>query len=373
MAAVTSSPGKYIWAIGAILINLLKLPILLLYYFPTFMRPDSRWTIFQSVMSHYMNSFIYHTAYVETVTPLDLQPGSLGDRFIKIDKAPESTYIGVARPGSSISPTTTGGIWFPSPINVTPQENDKPVILHFHPGGYAMGDVRNDSAFAARNLTERAGSHALFSLYRLATNPNGRFPAALQDGISAYYYLLHDLKIPAAKIVLSGDSAGGHIVLCMLRYIAAHGKDVGLPVPSCALLWSPAIDMMTATQPGKIRANRNYKVDYMDETFMSWGAKLFVSSDPAASGYINPIGVPFQCPCPVWVFCSENELFHDEISKFVEVMRSVKDNDVTFRVESLANHNIFFAGNLTGWKTEAERVADEAVGAWVAGICRSPV
>ncbi|KAI1394476.1 Alpha/Beta hydrolase protein [Hypoxylon trugodes] len=367
MAFVTSSPGKYLWVIGAALINLFKLPFLLCYYIPTFTRPDPRWTVFQSTMNHYMNSFIYHTAYVETVTPLDFEPRSLGDRFIRIEKAPNSVYIDVAKPDSSILPATTGGIWFPCALKATAEGGDKPVILHFHPGGYAMGDVRNDAAFAAHNLTERVGSYALFNLYRLATNPNGRFPAALQDGISAYYHLLHDLKIPAARIVISGDSAGGHIVLCMLRYIATHGKEAGLPAPSCALVWSPAIDMMVAIEPEKIVTNPNYKTDYMDETFMSWGAKRFISRDPTSSGYMNPLSAPFKCPCPLWAFCSENELFYGEISKFVEQMKSIRDNDVTFRVEPLGNHNIFFAGNLTGWKAEAERVANEA-GTWVAEI-----
>lgn len=368
MSFVTSGPGKYIWATGVVLMNLIKLPLLILYYLPAFTRPDPRWSVFQSIMNNYMSSFIYHTAYVEAVTPLDLEPGSFGDRVVKIKKGPDSLYTDVARPNSSILPTTTGGIWFPSAPKEISFENDRPIILHFHPGGYGMGDVRTDSTFAARNLTDRVGSYALFSLYRLATNPNGGFPAALQDGISAYYYLLNDLKVPATKIVLSGDSAGGHILICMLRYIAAHGKEIGLPAPLGALLWSPAIDMTVAgTEPDKITANRNYNVDYVNSTFISWGAKRFVSSDPAASSYMSSLDAPFNSPCPMWVFCGENELFYDDVSEFVEQMRSIKDNDVTLRVEPLTNHDIFFAGNFTGWKAEAERVADEA-GAWVEGL-----
>ncbi|CAJ2508325.1 Uu.00g133510.m01.CDS01 [Anthostomella pinea] len=229
-----------------------------------------------------------------------------------------------------------------------------------------MGDVRSDGAFAARLLTDKVSpvSHALFSLYRLASNPGGRFPAALQDAITAYHYLLNDLAVPASRIVLSGDSAGGHIMICMLRYLAEHHHETALPPPRAVLLWSPAVDMVAASKPETVSGNRNYANDYLDPLFVSWGARRFVTDKPAAASYLNPLGDPFKSPCPMWVFCGGNEIFCDEITRVVEEMKSVKGTDATLKVERLANHDIFFAGNLTGWKTEAEQAATEA-GKWL--------
>lgn len=212
-------------------------------------------------------------------------------------------------------------------------------------------------------LTERVGaSNVCMNLYRLASNPGGRFPAALQDGLSAYSHLLK--SVPASNIVLSGDSAGGHIVIGILRYLADHGAETGLPSPKGALLFSPAIDMLVALEPEELARNRNYANDYLDSTFISWGAKRFVSNQPGTQPYMSPLRAPFKSTCPIWVFSGGRELFCDDIAQFVEEMRTIEGNTVVLEVERLANHDIVFAGNLTGWKREAEKAADEA-GRWL--------
>lgn len=365
MGVVTSSPVKYVWGIGAILFNLAKFPILWLYYLPQSLRPHPEWTLFQSVMNHVMNSFLFHTAYVEAVTPLFLEPGSFGDRFVAIPKGPDSVFVGVVKSDAAIEPAPTGGIWYPDALKQVPSQGERPIILHFHPGGYAMSDVRTDATFAAKLLTDRVGSHALWSLYRLATNPHGRFPAALQDALSAYHYLTEELSIPASRIILSGDSAGGHVVICMLRYLAEN--ETSLPAPRGALLWSPAIDLAAATRPETISGNRNHSCDYLDPTFIAWGARRFVNDTPGSASYMNPLGAAFQSPCPMWVFCGGNEIFYDEVSEFVKQMDAIQGNSITYRVERLSNHDVFFAGNLTGWKAEARRAAG-AAGDWVASL-----
>jgi acetyl esterase/lipase len=57
--------------------------------------------------------------------------------------------------------------------------------------------------------------------YRVANTPATRFPAALQDAVTFYSQLL-DLGIPAKNVVIAGDSAGGNLVLALLRYIEAN-------------------------------------------------------------------------------------------------------------------------------------------------------
>ncbi|KAK8068773.1 alpha/beta-hydrolase [Apiospora phragmitis] len=140
-------------------------------------------------MNNFMNAFIYHTVVVAAVQPLNLTPGSLGDRFAAVPPVPDA--ISARSPRQSQYRTqATGGIWFPTPApkgGVDTASGDRPIVLHFHPGGYVMGDVRMDGAFAARLLTEKIGSHAFWNLCRLASNPGGQFPAALQDALAAYH------------------------------------------------------------------------------------------------------------------------------------------------------------------------------------------
>ncbi|KAK9772379.1 putative Alpha/Beta hydrolase protein [Seiridium cardinale] len=367
MSLITATPGKHLWAIGASLCTLVKLPFLALYYLPRSNRPHPEWTILQCIMNNLMNAFIYHTAVVEAVTPLDLKAGALGDRFINIPPVADALSTDILTSDPNIKPQPTGGIWFPTAFKGGLPKTGKPIILHFHPGGYVMGDVRMDGAFAARLLVEKIGSYAFWNLYRLASNPNGRFPAALQDALAAYSYLLEELSIPASQIILSGDSAGAHIVICMLRYLSEHGKAVGLPAPRGALLFSPAINFLAATEPENATKNRNFNNDYMDPTFMAWGARRFVTADPKAAPYMNPLVSAFESPCPIWVYCGGCEIFYDDATEFVSKMKEIVGNDVTYEVERLANHDIFFAGNLLGWKKEAERIANEA-GGWVARL-----
>ncbi|KAK8109746.1 hypothetical protein PG999_007883 [Apiospora kogelbergensis] len=310
-----------------------------------------------------MNAFIYHTAIVEAVQPFDLTPGSLGERFTAIPPVDDKIAAKIPSSDRGIVPQPTGGIWYPTPPpqgGIDLNASVKPIILHFHPGGYVMGDVRMDGAFAARLLTEKIGSHALWNLYRLASNPDGQFPAALQDALAAYYYLLHNRSIPASQIILSGDSAGAHI--------PSMAKTLASPAPRGALLFSPAINFLeVARNPESITQKRNYQNDYMDPTFMAWGARRFVTDDPAASPYLNGLESPFRSPCPIWVYCGGCEIFSDEATEFVQKMKSIPGNDVTYRVERLANHDVFFAGHLLGRKGEAEKIADDA-GQWVAGL-----
>lgn len=113
------------------------------------------------------------------------------------------------------------------------------VIFYIHGGGYVScspATHRPITAALAR-LTRRR----VFSLdYRLA--PEHRYPAAPEDAVAAYRWLLTHEKIAPDAISLAGDSAGGGLVLgCLLRV-----RDAGLPLPACAVCFSPWTDLAGA-------------------------------------------------------------------------------------------------------------------------------
>ncbi|MER5908698.1 alpha/beta hydrolase [Streptomyces mirabilis] len=85
------------------------------------------------------------------------------------------------------------------------------------------------------NLVTRTGFRAFSLDYRLA--PEHPFPAAIEDGLSAYRALLDSGEDPSAT-VFAGDSAGGG--LTVTTCLAA--RDAGLPMPAAIVAFSPGFD-----------------------------------------------------------------------------------------------------------------------------------
>lgn len=108
-------------------------------------------------------------------------------------------------------------------------------LLYFHGGGYALGSSRAYAEMAS--WIARAAAARVFVLdYRRA--PEYRFPAALDDALLAYRWLLNSGAHPGA-IAVGGDSAGGGLTLALLTSL----RDRGEPLPSCAFCISPWVDL----------------------------------------------------------------------------------------------------------------------------------
>lgn len=74
--------------------------------------------------------------------------------------------------------------------------------------------------------------------YRLCLSPETSFPAPLLDALAGYVYLTRQLGFEPRNTVLMGDSSGGHLALCLSRYL----HDLGLPHPGHIALTSPLGD-----------------------------------------------------------------------------------------------------------------------------------
>lgn len=88
-------------------------------------------------------------------------------------------------------------------------ESDR-VVLQLHGGGY-IGAMRNKYRSFAGLYNEIGGGISVFTPdYRVA--PENPYPAALEDALDAWNWLLESGRQPA-KIVIAGDSAGGGLRL----------------------------------------------------------------------------------------------------------------------------------------------------------------
>jgi monoterpene epsilon-lactone hydrolase len=122
------------------------------------------------------------------------------------------------------------GEWI-SPANVP---EDK-AILYFHGGGFRLGSVTSHRDLMAQ-IALASGCRVLAINYRLA--PEHRFPAALDDALAAYGWML-DRGLKSENVAFAGDSAGGNLVLAAMLAL----RERGLPLPTAAVLMSPWTDL----------------------------------------------------------------------------------------------------------------------------------
>jgi acetyl esterase/lipase len=121
----------------------------------------------------------------------------------------------------------------PSQWISTPQSDPDSVILYFHGGGFCLRTPAVHGQMLAK-LCAGSGTTGLMPDYRLA--PEHPFPAAYEDGLLVYRWLL-DQGYDPQKIVIAGDSAGGALTVGTLLQI----RDLELPRPACAVLFSAGL------------------------------------------------------------------------------------------------------------------------------------
>ncbi|MBI1318877.1 MAG: alpha/beta hydrolase fold domain-containing protein [Candidatus Hydrogenedens sp.] len=184
-------------------------------------------------------------------------------------------------------------------------------ILYFHGGGYALGSIDTHDSLTSR-MAEAAGASCLSVEYRLA--PEHRYPAALEDGLAAYRWMLEHAA-PAERLAIAGDSAGGGLALATL--VAA--RDAGLPLPACAVCLSPWADL--ACEGESIEARK--KIDpTVSPGILRRLAHIYLGHDdprhPLASPlYANLSGLP-----PLLVQVGTAEVLFDDSARLAERARA---------------------------------------------------
>jgi epsilon-lactone hydrolase len=117
----------------------------------------------------------------------------------------------------------------------TPGVDRCQAILYLHGGGYVIGSLDSHRHVAAE-AGRAAQARTLALDYRLA--PEHPFPAAVEDALAGYRFLLAEGVQPDA-IAIAGDSAGGGLVVAAMMAI----RDAGLRQPACGWTVSPWVDM----------------------------------------------------------------------------------------------------------------------------------
>ena len=114
-------------------------------------------------------------------------------------------------------------------------ERRQGVILYLHGGGYTCGDIEYAKAFSSL-LAFECGVRTLAVAYRLA--PENPYPAALEDALESYLYLLKKGYDPQ-HITLCGESAGGGLCYALCLRLQAEG----ISMPGAVITISPWVDL----------------------------------------------------------------------------------------------------------------------------------
>jgi len=203
-------------------------------------------------------------------------------------------------------------IWI-KPDNI---DNDS-VILFLHGGGYGMGSIKSHKKLAAR-IARSAKTQCILIEYRLA--PEHPFPAALEDSILAYKWLLNKGFKPE-KIAIGGDSAGGGLTICTLL----KAKEDGLPQPLAGFCMSPWLDL--AADSPEIPAYQKNDPFIDQKSVKIWGVRY--AGESVKHPLCSPLYADAKGIAPLLIQIGTSEILLFENRNFYE--KGLKDGlDIQF-------------------------------------------
>ena len=186
-------------------------------------------------------------------------------------------------------------------------ERRQGVILYLHGGGYTCGDLEYAKGFGAM-LAAECGVKVFCAAYRLA--PESPYPAALDDCMAAYRYLLDKGYMPH-HIALCGESAGGGLCYSLCLKLKAQQ----LPLPGCIVTVSPWVDLTASGESYGFNADKDVSMTAEALDFFA-GCYAPDRSDPGVSPLFGDLtGMP---PSLTFVggdeiLLSDSQLLHEEL------------------------------------------------------------
>ncbi len=202
---------------------------------------------------------------------------------------------------------------------ITPEGADsEEVILYVHGGGYVSGSCSDHRGFVSK-FAEYCGVTNLLYEYRLA--PENPFPAALEDSVKAYKWLL-DKKFKPENIIITGESAGGG--LCLATFLALKENNIALPAAAVAI--SPWTDLTCSSDSYTTKS----RVSVAPADSWLVFSKYYVGNNPASLPLISPLFGDLKGLPPIFINSGvDDELFEDG-EKFCKKAKEA-GVDATFR------------------------------------------
>lgn len=199
------------------------------------------------------------------------------------------------------------------------------IVLQLHGGGYVAKVKNSYYTMATYYCDAGKGIPVLTPDYRVA--PEDPFPAALEDAVASYQWIL-DHGYKGEQIIVVGDSAGGGLAMALVMYLRDHG----MPLPKGLVAMSPWTDVTASGE--------SYTLNYeLDPLFGNTKETMIYENEYAGSHdkkdpYISPIYGNFRQFPPMLIQVGSTEmLLSDSITAAsmadiagVEVRLSIYDD-----------------------------------------------
>jgi acetyl esterase/lipase len=216
-------------------------------------------------------------------------------------------------PGPAHKATAThidaGGV--PAVQVAMPQSRASHHVLYLHGGAYTFGSPSHYRDFIWR-IAAAAASTVLCIDYRLA--PEHPFPAALEDAVRAYGWLLRQGAEPS-RIAVMGDSAGGGLVFALLLKL----RDDGLAMPGAAVAMSPWTDLTMSGNSFRRNANADPMLSAQQARHF---ARCYLAGADPSHPYASPVfGDPHGLP-PSLIQVGSDEILLDDATRMAERLRA---------------------------------------------------
>lgn len=192
------------------------------------------------------------------------------------------------------------------------------VLLHLHGGGYVMGSCASHRSLTAQ-IAAACGTAAVLPEYRLA--PEHPFPAALTDAVAVYRALIE--RVPAERVVLLGDSAGGGLSLATLVAL----RDAGVPLPAAAVVISPLTDMTFSGESVRSRADAD---PWLKPPLLAPTTALYVGEHDRGDPRLSPLFADLRGLPPLLIHVGDDEILLSDSTRLAERARAA---DVPVEIE----------------------------------------
>jgi epsilon-lactone hydrolase len=223
-------------------------------------------------------------------------------------------------------------------------------ILYCIGGGYVSGSCSDHRSLVAR-IAKSSQVNVLLLQHRLA--PEHPYPAAVEDMLDGYRWLLEQGFAPAG-IVLVGESAGGGLCLATLLAI----RDRGLPLPARAVAMSPWTDLTLSGESHRTKAKVCLSPPGMAEVCV----KHYLAGQDPRHPWASPLYGDLHGLPPLLISVGEYETLLDDSTRFAAKARAA-GVDVTLRVGEGMIHCYPL---LAGMFPEATRAMEE-IGTFING------
>lgn len=247
--------------------------------------------LFRRVM-RWSSRAVYNNMPVEQIR-------ALGERAPAI-KPPRQALV------QAVTANGVPGWWVDAPA--VPSDR---VILYLHGGGFILGW----NGFYYRllfTLSRVSSARTLGIEYRLA--PEHPFPAAVEDCVAAYRWLLEQGFAPE-RIVIAGDSAGGNLTLATLLALRQQGE----PLPAAAVCISPATDF---TASGASRKTRAALDPILSLPFTESVRRYYAGDADLRDPLLSPLFGDLHGLPPILIHVGDHEILLSDAEMFTERARA---------------------------------------------------